>query len=329
MKRIKDNDNATIVACYIGYITQAIVNNFVPLLFVTFQKQFGIALDKIGLLISVNFGVQLLVDLLAAGLVEKVGERKTMITAHLCSGTGLLLLAFLPWLFPVPYIGLLIGIVCYAIGGGLIEVMLSPIVEACQTKNKEAVMSSLHSFYCWGHVGVVLISTLYFAVFGTGSWWILACIWAVIPFFNTCLFFHVPIRSLVEEGKSMGLREIFRERVFWILFIVMVCVAAYLLAGLSKSPVLGLAGCALCGLSVGIMWPGSFSTAAKVLRRGGTIMFAFLALAGDLGCSAGPGLVGMISELSGRGLKAGLFSAIVFPVILVAGIWMIKQENRR
>ena len=215
MKRIKDNDNATIVACYIGYITQAIVNNFVPLLFVTFQKQFGIALDKIGLLISVNFGVQLLVDLLAAGLVEKVGERKTMITAHLCSGTGLLLLAFLPWLFPVPYIGLLIGIVCYAIGGGLIEVMLSPIVEACPTKNKEAVMSSLHSFYCWGHVGVVLISTLYFAVFGTGSWWILACIWAVIPFFNTCLFFHVPIRSLVEEGKSMGLREIFRERVFY------------------------------------------------------------------------------------------------------------------
>lgn len=214
MKRIKDNDNATIVACYIGYITQAIVNNFVPLLFVTFQKQFGIALDKIGLLISVNFGVQLLVDLLAAGLVEKVGERKTMITAHLCSGTGLLLLAFLPWLFPVPYIGLLIGIVCYAIGGGLIEVMLSPIVEACPTKNKEAVMSSLHSFYCWGHVGVVLISTLYFAVFGTGSWWILACIWAVIPFFNTCLFFHVPIRSLVEEGKSMGLREIFREGYF-------------------------------------------------------------------------------------------------------------------
>ena len=159
MKRIKDNDNATIVACYIGYITQAIVNNFVPLLFVTFQKQFGIALDKIGLLISVNFGVQLLVDLLAAGLVEKVGERKTMITAHLCSGTGLLLLAFLPWLFPVPYIGLLIGIVCYAIGGGLIEVMLSPIVEACPTKNKEAVMSSLHSFYCWGHVGVVSVST--------------------------------------------------------------------------------------------------------------------------------------------------------------------------
>lgn len=299
MKRIKDNDNATIVACYIGYITQAIVNNFVPLLFVTFQKQFGIALDKIGLLISVNFGVQLLVDLLAAGLVEKVGERKTMITAHLCSGTGLLLLAFLPWLFPVPYIGLLIGIVCYAIGGGLIEVMLSPIVEACPTKNKEAVMSSLHSFYCWGHVGVVLISTLYFAVFGTGSWWILACIWAVIPFFNTCLFFHVPIRSLVEEGKSMGLREIFRERVFWILFIVMVC-----------------AGAAEQGMS---QWASAFTEMGLSVSK----------TVGDLGCSAGPGLVGMISELSGRGLKAGLFSAIVFPVILVAGIWMIKQENRR
>ena len=301
MKRIKDNDNATIVACYIGYITQAIVNNFVPLLFVTFQKQFGIALDKIGLLISVNFGVQLLVDLLAAGLVEKVGERKTMITAHLCSGTGLLLLAFLPWLFPVPYIGLLIGIVCYAIGGGLIEVMLSPIVEACPTKNKEAVMSSLHSFYCWGHVGVVLISTIFFSTFGIENWKILARIWAVIPVLNGIVFLTSPIYSLHEEGeKGLSIKELCSMKIFWVVMLMMTC--------------------AVCGFSVGIMWPGTFSIASASIRGGGTAMFALLALAGDLGCSGGPTLAGFVSSSVGNNLRMGILAAIVFPVLLLMGI---------
>lgn len=395
MKKIKENYNITIIACYIGFITQAIVNNFVPLLFVTFQRQYGISLDRIALLISVNFGVQLLTDACAAGIIAKIGERKAIMTAHICSGTGLLLLAFLPKVFPNPYFGLLAGVICYAVGGGLIEVMVSPIVEACPTEKKEAAMSLLHSFYCWGHVAVILISTLFFAVFGTESWWILACIWAVVPFANTWLFAKVPIRSLVEDGESMSLPELFRQKMFWILFVVMVCagaaeqgmsqwasafaemglgvtktlgdlagpcmfalcmgaarawygkysekivlhsfmmlsgglcVAAYLLAGLSQNPVIGLLGCALCGLSVGIMWPGSFSTGAKVLRRGGTAMFALLALAGDLGCSAGPGLVGMVSELAGGSLKAGLISAVVFPILLIVGILMIKQETRR
>ena len=301
MKRIKDNDNATIVACYIGYITQAIVNNFVPLLFVTFQKQFGIALDKIGLLISVNFGVQLLVDLLAAGLVEKVGERKTMITAHLCSGTGLLLLAFLPWLFPVPYIGLLIGIVCYAIGGGLIEVMLSPIVEACPTKNKEAVMSSLHSFYCWGHVGVVLISTIFFSTFGIENWKIIARIWAVIPVLNGIVFLTSPIYSLHEEGeKGLSIKELCSMKIFWVVMLMMTC--------------------AVCGFSVGIMWPGTFSIASASIRGGGTAMFALLALAGDLGCSGGPTLAGFVSSSVGNNLRMGILAAIVFPVLLLMGI---------
>lgn len=310
MKRIKDNDNATIVACYIGYITQAIVNNFVPLLFVTFQKQFGIALDKIGLLISVNFGVQLLVDLLAAGLVEKVGERKTMITAHLCSGTGLLLLAFLPWLFPVPYIGLLIGIVCYAIGGGLIEVMLSPIVEACPTKNKEAVMSSLHSFYCWGHVGVVLISTIFFSTFGIENWKILARIWAVIPVLNGIVFLTSPIYSLHEEGeKGLSIKELCSMKIFWVVMLMMTC--------------------AVCGFSVGIMWPGTFSIASASIRGGGTAMFALLALAGDLGCSGGPTLAGFVSSSVGNNLRMGILAAIVFPVLLLMGIQICKksQEN--
>lgn len=353
MKRIKDNDNATIVACYIGYITQAIVNNFVPLLFVTFQKQFGIALDKIGLLISVNFGVQLLVDLLAAGLVEKVGERKTMITAHLCSGTGLLLLAFLPWLFPVPYIGLLIGIVCYAIGGGLIEVMLSPIVEACPTKNKEAVMSSLHSFYCWGHVGVVLISTIFFSTFGIENWKILARIWAVIPVLNGIVFLTSPIYSLHEEGLKvsktvgdlagpmafailMGLARLlygkYGEKIDLKRFMTyssILCVISYLCIAFVPVPMLSLVGCAVCGFSVGIMWPGTFSIASASIRGGGTAMFALLALAGDLGCSGGPTLAGFVSSSVGNNLRMGILAAIVFPVLLLMGIQICKksQEN--
>lgn len=393
MKKIKENYNLTIIACYIGFITQAIVNNFVPLLFVNFQREYHISWDAIALLISVNFGVQLVTDACAAGVIARIGERKSIMAAHICSGGGILLLAFFPGILPDPYMGLLAGIICYAIGGGLIEVMVSPIVEACPTERKEAAMSLLHSFYCWGHVGVIVISTLFFTLFGMKNWWILACFWAIIPFVNTWLFSRVPIRSLVEEGESMSLSELFREKIFWILFVVMVCagaaeqgmsqwasafaetglgvtktigdlagpcmfavcmgaarawygkfsekivlhtfmvisgilcVASYLLAGLSGSPFIGLAGCALCGLSVGIMWPGSFSTGAKVLKRGGTAMFALMALAGDLGCSAGPGLVGMISELAEGSLKTGLLSAIIFPVVLIAGILMIKKET--
>lgn len=392
MEKIKENYHLTIVACYIGFITQAIVNNFAPLLFVTFQREYRISWDAIALMISVNFGVQLVTDACAAWVIARIGERKSIMAAHICCGSGILLLAFLPKVLADPYRGLLAGIVCYAIGGGLIEVLVSPIVEACPIEKKEAAMSLLHSFYCWGHVGVIILSTVFFSLFGMENWWILACFWALVPFANTWLFSGVPICALVEEGKSMSLSELIREKMFWILFVVMVCAGAaeqgmsqwasafaetglgvtktigdlagpcmfavcmgvarawygkfsekivlhtfmiisgilcvisYLLAGLAGSPFAGLAGCTLCGLSVGIMWPGSFSTGAKVLRRGGTAMFALMALAGDLGCSAGPGLVGLVSEMAEGSLKPGLLSAIIFPVVLIAGILMIKKE---
>ena len=386
----------TISACFIGYIVQAILNNFAPLLFLTFQSSYRIPLTQITMLVTVNFGVQLLVDLLSAGFVDKIGYRASMGIAHLTSALGLVLLAFLPELLPAPFFGLLIAVIVYAVGGGLLEVLVSPIVESCPTDNKAKTMSLLHSFYCWGHVGVVLISTAFFAVFGIGNWKILAVLWAVVPFLNFFLFLRVPIAPLVPEGeKGLRLGELVRMRLFWVLFLMMMgagaseqavsqwastfaeqglgvsktvgdlagpmafavcmglsrafygkrgdridldrfmaasgvlCVASYLLISLVPVPALGLAGCALCGLSVGIMWPGTFSKAAATLRGGGTALFALLALAGDLGCSGGPTLAGMVSGAAGNDLHAGILAAVVFPVLLLLGLALLRREKRR
>ena len=386
----------TISACFIGYIVQAILNNFAPLLFLTFQSSYRIPLTQITMLVTVNFGVQLLVDLLSAGFVDKIGYRASMGIAHLTSALGLVLLAFLPELLPAPFFGLLIAVIVYAVGGGLLEVLVSPIVESCPTDNKAKTMSLLHSFYCWGHVGVVLISTAFFAVFGIGNWKILAVLWAVVPFLNFFLFLRVPIAPLVPEGeKGLRLGELVRMRLFWILFLMMMgagaseqavsqwastfaeqglgvsktvgdlagpmafavcmglsrafygkrgdridldrfmaasgvlCAASYLLISLVPVPAIGLAGCALCGLSVGIMWPGTFSKAAATLRGGGTALFALLALAGDLGCSGGPTLAGMVSGAAGNDLHAGILAAVVFPVLLLLGLALLRREKRR
>ena len=202
--RLRENYTHTIYACYIGYITQAIVNNFAPLLFLTFQSIYDISIDKIAFLVTINFGVQLIVDFLAAKFVDKVGYRKCVVTAHISATIGLVGLAIFPAIFTDPYIGLLISIFFYAIGGGLIEVLISPILEACPTEKKEAAMSLLHSFYCWGHVFVVISSTLFFMFIGIEHWRILACLWAIIPLINTFYFLNVPIQTLVEEDEGMS-----------------------------------------------------------------------------------------------------------------------------
>lgn len=392
---IKTNYNHTLYASYIGYITQAIINNFAPLLFLTFQTSYGISLEKIAMLITFNFAIQLLVDLLAARYVDRIGYRRTVVIAHIACTAGLVGLAVLPDLLPSPYLGLLISIGCYAVGGGLIEVLVSPIVEACPTEKKEGAMSLLHSFYCWGQVFVVLCSTVFFSLAGIGNWRILACIWALVPFCNIFYFSQVPIAPLVAEGETEPVRSLFQNKLFWVFFLLMVCAGAceqgmsqwasafaeaglgvsktvgdlagpctfaacmgivracygkfsdriplkgfmavcgilcaisYLLASLTASPALGLAGCALCGLSVAIMWPGTFSMAAREMPRGGTAMFALYALAGDLGCSTGPALVGMVSNQFGDNLKAGLLAAIVFPLLLLAGMAALRAWGRR
>lgn len=391
---MKNQYSKTITACFVGYIVQAIVNNFVPLLFLTFQRNYQIPLSQITLLVTFNFGVQLLVDLLSVGFVDKIGYRASMILAHVLSAAGLIMLTILPELVPLPFAGILIAVMVYAIGGGLLEVLVSPVVEACPSDNKEKAMSMLHSFYCWGHVGVVLISTIFFRLAGIENWKILAVIWAVIPIGNAVAFAKVPIAPLMEEGEEgLKLRELFRIKIFWVLLIMMICAGASEQAvsqwastfaekglGISKTagdlagpmafailmgssrafygkygdrinldrfmiyssclcilsylgiafvpvPQISLIACAVCGLSVGIMWPGSFSKASKALPRGGTAMFALLALGGDVGCSGGPTVVGLVSSALGDNLKMGILAGVVFPTLLLLGIVLCGRMN--
>lgn len=393
---MEKNYNHTIYACFIGYIVQAIVNNFVPLLFLTFHSTYGIPMTQITLLITFNFGLQLLIDLLSVTFVDKIGYRASMIIAHICAAAGFVLLTVLPDVCGSAFIGLLIAVTVYAVGGGLLEVLVSPVMEACPTDNKEKAMSLLHSFYCWGHVSVVLISTLFFKLFGIDNWKILACAWAVVPFANMVFFMKVPIASLIEEGEQgMKIGELFRQKLFWVLMLMMVCAGAseqavsqwastfaelglgvgktvgdlagpmlfavlmgsarafygkygdrivldrfmtgssilcilcYLCISLVPSPAVGFVGCALCGLSVGIMWPGTFSKATASITRGGTAMFALLALAGDVGCSGGPTVVGMVSGAFGDNLKRGILAGVIFPVLLLIGIFLCKPSARK
>ena len=391
---IHENYNHTLRASYIGYISQAIVNNFAPLLFLTFQKTYGISLDKITLLVTMNFAVQLLVDFLAAGFVDRIGYRRAIVLAHLLCAGGVAGLGILPELTADPYLGFLGAVLLYAAGGGLIEVMISPIVEACPTERKEAAMSLLHSFYCWGHVLVVVASTVFFRVAGIGNWRILVFIWALVPFFNCFYFARVPIRSMTGEGRGMSMRQLAGSGVFWLFVLLMVCsgaseqamsqwasafaesalqvgktmgdllgpclfallmgtsravyarfsrhmplipfmvgsgflcIAGYLLAVWSKAPVMALMGCGLCGLSVGILWPGTFSLSCARIPRGGTAMAALLALGGDVGCSLGPTVVGLVSNTAGGSIRSGLLAAVVFPVLLLLCLSRAGKRSR-
>lgn len=389
---MKADFKKTVNACFIGYIVQAIVNNFVPLLFLTFQSQYGIPLSKITFLITFNFSIQLVIDLLAAKFVDKIGYRASALLAHASAALGLCMLAFLPELTKDPFIGILISVVIYAVGGGLLEVIVSPIVEACPTDNKEAAMSLLHSFYCWGHIGVVLLSTLFFRFVGIGHWKILACLWALVPLLNMLAFFKVPIAPIIEEGvQGLSFKELLKNKVFWLLMLLMLCagsceqavsqwasafaeaglgisktagdlagpmffaimmglsrafygkygdkldlvrfmkisgvlcLCSYLLISLSPVPVPSLIGCGLCGLSVGILWPGTFSLGSAGIKGGGTMMFAFFALAGDVGCSVGPTYVGTITFLSDGNMKQGILLACVFPILLLAGLMAVRK----
>ena len=414
---MKDKYQKTVYACFAGYIVQAIVNNFVPLLFLTFEKSYHIPLSQITMLITFNFGIQLLIDLLSAKFVDRIGYRISIVLAHVFSAAGLICLVILPDLLPNAFAGLFISVVSrsveqlfchtdnafaglfisvviYAVGGGLIEVLISPIVESCPSDNKEKAMSLLHSFYCWGHVAVVLLSTIFFRIFGIENWKIMALIWAIIPVVNGIAFTKVPIATLIEEGETgMTIKELCRNKTFWILMLMMLCAGAseqgvsqwastfaemglgvsktigdlagpmafailmgssrafygkfgdridldkfmigssilciisYLCISLAPSAFVSLIGCSICGFSVGIMWPGSFSKSSMALRRGGTSLFALLALAGDVGCSGGPTLVGFVSGILSDNLKRGILAGVIFPVFLLVGILLLKNRQ--
>lgn len=393
---IQTNYKHTIAAGYVGYITQAVVNNFTPLLFVTFQKDWGITLGQLAVISTYNFAVQLLIDLFSAKYVDKIGVRRCMIFAHICAAAGLAGLGILPYVFPSPFAGLLAAITLYAVGGGLIEVVVSPIIESCPTQNKEANMSLLHSFYCWGQVAAVLFSTLFFALFGIRNWRILAAIWAVIPALNAVYFSFVPIAfGSSENGSTADNKSFFKDKFFYILLVMMVCagaseiavaqwssafaeeslgitkaagdiagpclfallmgiarasyakfskkislekyilfcaalcLCAYLVIALSPAPVVSLLGCGIAGFAVGIMWPGTYSIAAKKWKNAGAAMFAFFALAGDCGCSTGPLIVGTVSERFGNDLHIGFLTGAVFPFVMIFAVLLLLRQNKK
>lgn len=390
---MKSKYQKTLIACYLGFITQAIAANFAPLLFLTFHRTYQISLGRIAFISTAFFFTQLLVDLFCAKYVDRIGYRRSVIASEVFSAAGLIGLAFLPSLLPDPYVGILISVIIYAMGSGLIEVLVSPIVEACPFDNKDSVMSLLHSFYCWGSVGVILLSTIFFAIFGIENWRILACIWALIPLYNTFNFISCPIESLTEEGEGLSIRQLCHIPIFWIALILMVCAGAseismaqwasayvesalgisksigdiigpclfavmmgmsrsfygkygenidlmkfmigsgalclvcYLLSALATLPFLNLVGCAVCGFSVGIMWPGTISIASKKIPLGGTAMFALLAMAGDLGGSVGPGIVGFVTQNANDNLKVGMLAGCVFPTVLVLSVLLLKRKR--
>lgn len=372
----------TLAASYLGYITQAVVNNLTPLLFVVFETSLGISIGRISLLITVNFGVQMLVDLLSAKWINVIGTRRSIVAAHAFAAAGLVALGVLPYRTADPYVGVLCAVCLCAVGGGITEVLISPIVEALPSEDKAGSMSLLHAFYCWGHVGVVVLSTLYFALAGTGRWALLPVLWAVLPLCNMVLFARVPLCTLAGDEHHTPLRALLKSKMIWLFLLMMVCagaseqgmsqwaslfaetglkvpkamgdllgpcafavmmglsrtlygiwgarislkrcmaascllcVAGYAAAVFAPWPLLSLAGCALCGFSVGILWPGTFSLSMVHCPEGGTAMFALFALAGDVGCALGPGVVGAVSGMAGGALKAGLLAACAFPVLL-------------
>lgn len=381
-------------ACYIGYIAQAIVNNFAPLLFVMFEADYRIPLSKITLLITVNFCVQLTVDLLAAAFLDRIGYRAAIVLAHAASAAGLALLTVLPELLPDAFTGLLISVVVYAIGGGMLDVILSPIMEACPTDNKQTHMSLLHSFYCWGYMGVVLLSTAFFACFGLKNWKFLALLWAAVPLANLVVFAGAPLYApQTAENSGFAPVQLLRKKQFWVLLFMMLCagaseqavsqwasafaeqglgvtktvgdlagpmafaalmgvsrlifgkrgqkmdlerymrascllcLAAYACIVFVPVPVVGLLGCAVCGFSVGIFWPGTFSKATAAIPGGGTAMFALLALAGDLGCAGGPTLAGLVSDAAGGNLRTGILAAAVFPAGMLLCMLGAKKQK--
>lgn len=384
------NYKKTLTACYLGFITQAICANFTPLLFLKFHNHYQIPLGQIALISTVFFLTQLIVDVLCSYFADRIGYRNCVVASELCAAAGLIGLAFLPDLLPDPLTGIIASVIIYAIGSGLIEVLCSPIVEACPFEHKEAVMSLLHSFYCWGSVGVILLSTAFFAVFGIDSWKWIACIWAVIPLYNIYNFATCPIEHTTDDGKGMKICSLLRVPLFWIAIILMVCAGAselsmaqwasayaesalglskamgdlagpcmfaitmgicrvifgkygdrldlmkfmigsgalcllcYIAASVSSSPVIGLIGCILCGFSVGIMWPGTISICSGRLPEGGTAMFALLAMAGDLGGSLGPSLVGNITQNAGNDLRKGMLVGCVFPLVLILSLFILK-----
>ncbi len=394
-------------ACYMGYVTQAVINNLAPLLFVIFRKQFGLSLEETGRLILINFGVQLIADILAVKCMDKIGWRNAAILSHVFCIVGLVCLSVLPNVLPSPYLGLILSIVICALGGGLLEVLVSPIVEALPSEHHESAMSLLHSFYCWGQVATVLLSTLFLFLLGENLWMLLPLFWVLVPFLNLFRFRKVPMITPAPDEKMMSVKELLSRRLFLTALLLMLCSGAseltmsqwsslfaeqglhlpkvlgdvmgpclfavfmgigrtlygvfgqkinlrlsllgcgalctlcYLTTVFAPWPFLSLFGCAFCGFSVSLMWPGTFSLSAAAFPKGGSAMFGMLAVFGDMGASLGPWIAGIVSDMAesmpqafpafpsgGSAMKYGILAAVIFPMLMIVGALFFRSFRK-
>lgn len=404
------NFKNTVFACYRGYITQGIVNNLSPLFFVLFQNKFGISYSLISALILCNFVTQVITDMLSVKYVDRIGYRKSAVIAHALAFLGLVMQGTLPNVLPAPYVGLVLATIVNGVGGGLIEVIISPIVDSCPGDAKASAMSLLHSFYCWGQVGVVLITTLLLRLIGEDLWFIIPILWSLLPLYNLFRFLKVPLMPTVPEEEKTPLKTLFTSKIFLVALLLMLCAGAselamsqwsslfaeralgvtkvigdllgpclfavfmgigrtiygvwgekihltgamvfcaalcilcYLGTALFENPWLSLLSCALCGFSVSLMWPGTFSLTSAAYPKGGTAMFGILAVLGDVGCSVGPALMGAVSgAVSGNaniaasfpnltadqlGLKSGMLFSAVFPAFILIGVLLLTRFHK-
>lgn len=404
------NFKNTVFACYRGYITQGIVNNLSPLFFVLFQNKFGISYSLISALILCNFVTQVITDMLSVKYVDRIGYRKSAVIAHALAFLGLVMQGTLPNVLPAPYVGLVLATIVNGVGGGLIEVIISPIVDSCPGDAKASAMSLLHSFYCWGQVGVVLITTLLLRLIGEDFWFIIPILWSLLPLYNLFRFLKVPLMPTVPEEEKTPLKTLFTSKIFLVALLLMLCAGAselamsqwsslfaeralgvtkvigdllgpclfavfmgigrtiygvwgekihltgamvfcaalcilcYLGTALFENPWLSLLSCALCGFSVSLMWPGTFSLTSAAYPKGGTAMFGILAVLGDVGCSVGPALMGAVSgAVSGNatiaesfpnltadqlGLKSGMLFSAVFPAFILIGVLLLTRFHK-
>ena len=390
---IKKSFRHTKAACYIAGMVQAMVCGFVPLLVVIFNRDYGISLSLITVLLTVNFVAQFTADLVSIFFVNKVSRRACIVAAHIFVGTGYFLLGVVPFFMKDIYWGVFLSVVLFSTGGGLLEVMTSPILDSCPSENKAAAMSILHSMFSFGSIGVILLSSMFFWVFGQANWQYLPFIWSIIALLNAVYLSIVPIKKVNAENKKVSPRGVFKQKQFFVLMLVMMCggaseiamsqwasafaesslgvsktvgdilgpcmfalmmgisritypffahkinlmkyikgcsalcVVAYLIAALSPFKAFALAGCGLCGFAVGIMWPGTVSLAARSSLDGGTAIFALIALAGDIGCTVGPMVVGFVSSIFGGEFRAGLLAATIFPLILFIGMSILNKKK--
>lgn len=383
----------TKLSCYTGYFVQAIINNLPPLLFIVFNQKFGIGLNRLSLLITVNFVSQILIDLFAVKFSDKIGYKKLSVLSQAITTAGLICLAVLPNIINA-FTGILIAILLNAVGSGLMEVIISPIIEAIPGDKKTSQMAFLHSFYCWGQVFVVLATTILVKILGKDNWHWIPLVWAILPLFNTISFLKCRMPENLAAEKQTPLGRLFFKRTFVIMLILMLCAgaselgmsqwasyfaetalhvtkqvgdilgpcmfavlmglgrvlfgifgeklkiktalavsallcaASYIAVSVSGNQYVSLIFCAFTGMCISIMWPGTFSLAAKEFPDGGNSMFALLALMGDVGCTLGPWIVSFTAlQFFDGNLKGGIGFGSVFPIIMIIAVLLVKNKN--